>query len=61
MRGVITTVTTTRIFATCQHCSRGWSTTNALAVAARHAAAHRHTVTAMRTTAHTYAPSQETR
>jgi hypothetical protein len=57
VKGVNTGVRTTRRYARCLDCGKAWSTPNALAVAARHCAAHRHTVMADTATAHTYSPS----
>jgi hypothetical protein len=61
VKGVRTTVRTTRKYARCLDCGRAWSTPNALAVAARHCAAFRHTVTADTATAHTYSPTSPDR
>lgn len=57
MKGVNTTVTTTRMLVRCSACNRSWQTTNALAVGARHAAAYRHLVVAETATTHVYAPT----
>ena len=58
MKGVVTTVTTLRKYARCMDCSKRWDGPNALAVAARHCAAFRHTVQAEQTTVHRYAPAR---
>lgn len=60
MKGVDTTVVSAGREATCQVCHRHWTGPNALAVAARHAAAHRHLVVARATSEHVYRPGSAT-
>lgn len=57
MKGVRTTVTTTALAAWCEQCGKRWDGVNALAVGARHTAAHGHLVIAESVTTHTYAPA----
>lgn len=52
----MTTIVTLRVVARCLDCSKRWDGPNALAVAARHCAAFRHTVQAEQTTSHSYVP-----
>ncbi len=56
MNGVRTDIRIVRKYATCLDCPSRWDGANALAVAARHAAAHGHTVTGTCHTEHSYMP-----
>lgn len=57
VKGVDTTVRTVRNFSSCLDCGRRWDGPNALAVAARHSAAFRHTCIRETATSHSYAPT----
>jgi hypothetical protein len=59
VRGVRTGIRTLQRYARCLDCKRTWDGPNALAVAARHCAAFRHTVTATSASAHTYQPEAQ--
>lgn len=58
MKGVDTGIRTLRKTARCLDCPKRWDGPNALAVAARHTAAHGHTCMGETSTVHTYAPAR---
>ncbi|GAC1569965.1 MAG: hypothetical protein NVS3B18_01610 [Candidatus Dormibacteria bacterium] len=58
MKGVHKRIRTVHKRAWCQDCPKTWDSANALAVAARHTAAHRHRTRGEASTQHAYAPDR---
>lgn len=57
MNGVRSFIRTVKRRAWCRDCPKEWDGANALAVAARHTAAHGHTTEAETSTEHAYIPA----